>query len=281
MWHPYLSARTITNRPREHSRSFHFKILFLSHINVLILAALAVGAGWCQAEDSGGKAVDGLTFAVAPGKVFISLEDGATRLGWKVDGRHRGAIRINNKPLPTSSFRELIDGTALIALSDLEKAGATVQFDPGKNLFQVTSGNQSLAVRAGRKQAIVYLTSQRLQAWQGNWLVLDTHISSGRGQSTPTGDFTAGPYKARQHYSRIYDNAPMPWSVQISGNIFIHGFTVVPDYPASHGCIRLPLDGGNPARFFYEWIDLGTPVQITRDELTPAIARDESEMTNR
>jgi lipoprotein-anchoring transpeptidase ErfK/SrfK len=38
----------------------------------------------------------------------------------------------------------------------------------------------------------------------------------------------------------------------------------VPDYPASHGCIRLPLDGGNPARFFYEWIDRGTPVKVTR-----------------
>jgi lipoprotein-anchoring transpeptidase ErfK/SrfK len=95
--------------------------------------------------------------------------------------------------------------------------------------------------------------------------VLQSRISSGRRDSTPAGEFKAGPYKARMHYSTRYHNAPMPWSVQIRGHVFIHGFTSVPDYPASHGCIRLPLDGGNPARFFYEWIDHGTPVKVARD----------------
>jgi lipoprotein-anchoring transpeptidase ErfK/SrfK len=54
--------------------------------------------------------------------------------------------------------------------------------------------------------------------------------------------------------------------VQIRGHVFIHGFRSVPDFPASHGCIRLPLDRGNPARFFYEWIDRGTPVKVIRGE---------------
>ena len=56
----------------------------------------------------------------------------------------------------------------------------------------------------------------------------------------------------------------MPWSVQITGHIFVHGFTSVPRSPASHGCIRLPLDEGNPAYFFYQWIDRGTPVRIRK-----------------
>ena len=47
-------------------------------------------------------------------------------------------------------------------------------------------------------------------------------------------------------------------------HVFVHGFTSVPYYPASHGCIRLPLTGGNPAKFFYEWTDTGTPVKVTR-----------------
>jgi lipoprotein-anchoring transpeptidase ErfK/SrfK len=54
----------------------------------------------------------------------------------------------------------------------------------------------------------------------------------------------------------------MPWSVQINGHIFIHGFSSVPAYPASHGCIRVPLTGPNPARCFYEWIHRGTPVAV-------------------
>jgi len=64
------------------------------------------------------------------------------------------------------------------------------------------------------------------------------------------------------HRSRLYHNAPMPWSVQVHENIFIHGFRKVPRRPSSHGCIRLPLTGANPAKWFYNWIDLGTPISI-------------------
>jgi lipoprotein-anchoring transpeptidase ErfK/SrfK len=64
------------------------------------------------------------------------------------------------------------------------------------------------------------------------------------------------------HRSSLYDDAPMPWSVQVDGNVFIHGFTSVPRRPASHGCIRMPMTGGNPARWFYQWIDRGVPIVI-------------------
>jgi hypothetical protein len=33
-------------------------------------------------------------------------------------------------------------------------------------------------------------------------------------------------------------------------------------FAADRGEIYVPLDEGNPARFFYEWIDVGTPVRI-------------------
>jgi lipoprotein-anchoring transpeptidase ErfK/SrfK len=110
----------------------------------------------------------------------------------------------------------------------------------------------------------VNLAKQQLHAWQGERLVLQCRVSSGRNGGTPAGDFVAGPYKSRTHYSSRYNNAAMPYSVQINGHIFIHGFTSVPKYPASHGCIRVPLNEGNPARFFYEWVDKGTPVKVMR-----------------
>jgi hypothetical protein len=84
----------------------------------------------------------------------------------------------------------------------------------------------------------------------GSRVVMQSRISSGRGGSTPTGEFRAGPYKAKSRYLNRYYNAPMPWSVQIHGHVFVHGFTSVPNYPASHGCIRLPLTGFNPAKIF-------------------------------
>ncbi|MDF1756193.1 MAG: L,D-transpeptidase family protein [Verrucomicrobiales bacterium] len=122
---------------------------------------------------------------------------------------------------------------------------------------------QSSRSAQGGKRVEINLTQQRLYAYQGNRLVMKTRISSGRTGNTPTGRFTAGPYKSATHFSSIYDNAPMPWSVQVTGNIFIHGFSVVPNYPASKGCIRVPISGFNPAKKLYNWLDVGTPIRIT------------------
>lgn len=121
---------------------------------------------------------------------------------------------------------------------------------------------------SGPKRVVVDKTTQELTAYEGDQVVLRTRVSTGRmGRRTPSGKFTAG-VKMRMHYSRLYDNAPMPYSVQVNGNYFIHGFTSVPDRPASHGCIRVPLTGDNPAKLFFEWVEPGTPIEIT-GEWTP------------
>ena len=51
--------------------------------------------------------------------------------------------------------------------------------------------------------------------------------------------------------------------MQVNGNYSIHGFTSVPDHPASHGCLRMPLAGDNPAKRFFDWVEIGTPIEIT------------------
>lgn len=118
---------------------------------------------------------------------------------------------------------------------------------------------------ASEKRVVVDKTEQKLFAYEGERLVIESRVSTGRtGWGTPKGEFTAGD-KERMHYSRLFNNAPMPWSVQVHGHFFIHGFSYVPDYPASHGCIRLPTGGDNPAKRFYEWVEPGTPVTITGD----------------
>ncbi|MEM7601917.1 MAG: L,D-transpeptidase, partial [Verrucomicrobiota bacterium] len=114
------------------------------------------------------------------------------------------------------------------------------------------------------KRVEIDLTKQQLKAYEGSRVVLKTNISSGRTNNTPTGNFRAGPYKSAEHYSSLYHNAPMPWSVQITGHIFIHGYTEVPPYPASKGCVRVPLTGRNPAKRLFKWIDIGTPIRIYR-----------------
>lgn len=115
----------------------------------------------------------------------------------------------------------------------------------------------------GPQHVVIDKSTQTLRAYEGAILVFQSHVSTGRwDRSTPNGTYSAGE-KSRIHYSRLYHHAPMPYSVQVTNNVFIHGFTYVPAWPDSHGCIRLPLDGQNPARRFYEWVQPGTPIEIT------------------
>jgi lipoprotein-anchoring transpeptidase ErfK/SrfK len=70
-----------------------------------------------------------------------------------------------------------------------------------------------------------------------------------RGYYTPTGSFR--PYSLQpMHYSRKYDNAPMPHSIFFSGGYAIHATPHVGALgrPASHGCVR--LSPGNAATLY-------------------------------
>lgn len=121
---------------------------------------------------------------------------------------------------------------------------------------------QEPGITVRQKRVEIDKTNQILRAYENERLVLETKVSTGQGsKSTPSGRFLAGE-KHLMHFSRLYHHAPMPFSVEVCGNVFIHGFTYVPAWPASHGCIRVPLDGNNPARRFYEWVEVGTPIEI-------------------
>lgn len=207
--------------------------------------------------------IEGITFATEEGKLYVPLEEAACELHWQIQ-RDDKVMYFGPQatPVEIESLKRLLDGTELVSVPDIQKAGAEVTISPEGGPVTVHNGRSTFNVVKVAKRVEVNLTKQQLSAWEGNRLVLQTHISSGRHNSTPAGEFTAGPYKARMHHSKKYKNAPMPWSVQIRGHVFIHGFTSVPNYPASHGCIRMPLDGGNPAKFFYEWVDAGTPVHV-------------------
>jgi len=209
--------------------------------------------------------VDAITFHADPGRLFLPVDEAAEALRWQVERDELNrVVRLHQSPVPPGSLRELTTGQELVSTADLERCGAQISQEPEINSLIVRSGRRSFILAEGPQRVEISLPAQELRAWQGARLVLQSRLSSGRRGSTPTGDFHAGPYRAEKHFSKRYHNAPMPWSVQIRGHVFIHGFTSVPRHPASHGCIRLPLDEGNPARFFFEWVLTGTPVRITR-----------------
>jgi hypothetical protein len=74
-------------------------------------------------------------------------------------------------------------------------------------------------------------------------------ISSGK-PSTPTilGNFQV--YRKQPEYT----SDGMYFSDFFTGGYAIHGYNPAPDYPASHGCMRLPMVDAVPA---YNWLQLG------------------------
>ena len=64
--------------------------------------------------------------------------------------------------------------------------------------------------------------------------------------------------KERNHRSTIY-KVDMPYFMRLSCLDFGMHAGYVPNYPASHGCIRLPSDA---ARRFFSEIPIGTLVTV-------------------
>src|SRR5438132_1991629 len=206
--------------------------------------------------------LDGISFTDDPHMLFVPIEEIARTLGWETYFDQE-EISLNGHLLDAAHLRKLTNGTLLVPLDELQRAGATITWSDDGMQALVASDNKNIAIQFANKRVEVDLANQRLRAYQGARLVLDSPISSGReGKKTPPGEFKTGPIKSRMHRSRLYHNAPMPRSVQVHENIFIHGFRKVPRRPSSHGCIRLPLTGANPAKWFYNWIDIGTPIGI-------------------
>ncbi|MES2001117.1 MAG: L,D-transpeptidase family protein [Pseudomonadota bacterium] len=93
----------------------------------------------------------------------------------------------------------------------------------------------------GETRVVIDLLTQTAYAYRGETLVGATSISSAkRGKITPLGNWTVLE-KHKFYRSRKYDNAPMPFMQRLDEyGIALHG-GANPGYPASHGCIRLPM----------------------------------------
>jgi hypothetical protein len=112
----------------------------------------------------------------------------------------------------------------------------------------------------------ISVEEQRLKIYDSHGLYAETPISTGmRGHSTPMGVFSIIG-KEKFHRSNIYSGAPMPYMQRITwSGIAIHA-GVLPGYPASHGCIRMPM---NFAVRMYGWTRMGARVVIAPGELSP------------
>src|ERR1043166_5073672 len=145
-------------------------------------------------------------------------------------------------------------------------------------LRQATGDNVHVRVSLPKQRAYLMIAEQ---------IAADSPISSGKaGHSTPSGHFSVLE-KDPDHRSSIYgdfvdgwgrvvragisakiDSAPsgthyvgasMRWFMRLTGEGVGMHVGILPGYPASHGCIRMSLDG---AKLFYDTVKIGTPVTV-------------------
>ena len=118
----------------------------------------------------------------------------------------------------------------------------------------------------GQALLVVNLATQRAILFRNGVPVAASTVSSGKaGNDTPTGVFTIL-QKNKEHYSSTYNNAPMPNMQRLTWKgIALHAGKL-PGYPASHGCVRLPMKF---SQLLFGATKLGMTVVITSIPAVP------------
>ncbi len=113
---------------------------------------------------------------------------------------------------------------------------------------------------------IVSLPEQTMYVYRNGVRIGQSSVSTGtKGHPTPTGMFTILQRKVR-HESNIYKGAKMPHMQRLTWTGIAMHAGHLPGYPASHGCVRLPVDF---AEKLYSVTENGTSVVITDDKFAP------------
>jgi lipoprotein-anchoring transpeptidase ErfK/SrfK len=144
-------------------------------------------------------------------------------------------------------------GNAPQAHKDMVAEFGKLGLKPGESVWATAAPAQ------GDTRIVVDLLTQMTYVYRGDKLLGASSMSSAKtGHITPYGNWTI--LEKRPFYrSKKYDNAPMPFMQRIDDyGIAFHG-GVNPGYPASHGCMRLPMKF---AEKLYGVTRLGTKVII-------------------
>jgi lipoprotein-anchoring transpeptidase ErfK/SrfK len=113
----------------------------------------------------------------------------------------------------------------------------------------------------------ISIAQQKLRVYDANGLFAESPVSTGmQGHPTPMGVFSVI-QKQKFHQSNIYSGAPMPFMQRITWSGVAMHAGVLPGYPASHGCIRMPAAF---AVKMYGWTRMSARVIITPGDVTPA-----------
>lgn len=119
---------------------------------------------------------------------------------------------------------------------------------------------------AGPVSIVVSIPDQLAHVYRSGIRIGVSTCSTGKpGHETPTGVFTIL-QKDKNHRSSTYNNAPMPNMNRLTWDgIALHAGKL-PGYPASHGCVRLPLAFSEK---LFGVTHVGTPVILAGSHADP------------
>ncbi|WFU68992.1 MULTISPECIES: L,D-transpeptidase family protein [unclassified Bradyrhizobium] len=113
---------------------------------------------------------------------------------------------------------------------------------------------------------VVSIERQKVTIYDGNGVFAESPVSTGmKGHSTPMGVFSVI-QKHKFHHSNIYSGAPMPYMQRITWSGVAMHAGVLPGYPASHGCIRMPMAF---AVKMWNWTKMGARVIVAPGQMSP------------
>jgi len=177
---------------------------------------------------------------------------------------------MTNRPLfPTrraaiAGFAGLAAGMAFSRAAFAELGAEARKLKPGQYLWQPE------LQKRGPVSIIVSIKEQLLHVHRRGVRIGVSTVSTGKqGHDTPLGVFTIL-QKKEEHVSSIY-GSEMPFMQRLTWTgIALHA-GALPGYPASHGCVRLPLKF---AELVFSATKLGTPVVIANrfSEPSPVVS---------
>jgi lipoprotein-anchoring transpeptidase ErfK/SrfK len=189
-----------------------------------------------------------------------------------------GQVTRQNRPKPSPA----VSPSAPLN-QPMRKASDLIKTQPPMS----TNASVLQSVTPDNAHVLVSITKQRAYLMTGDQIAIDSPISSGkRGHASPTGSFTILE-KDKDHHSSIYgdyqdtkgrtvrggisahiDSAPsgthfvgasMKWFMRLTGEGVGMHVGILPGYPASHGCVRMPEPA---AALFYAHVKVGTPAVV-------------------
>ena len=224
---------------------------FVLSIRVVGSGHFVVRASHAATPEQGTMRAPGVGFDVLPtrlrggqrGSRVSVVQKHLRELGY-VTGR-RGAYDARTRRA-VLTFRKM---TGMSRTSTASKA-MLGRLAAGHGRFRVKHGDHGRHMEADLSRQVIALIGSK-----GDVERIYPTSTGARSTPTVTGNF------------RVYRKDPgtnslgMVHSVYFIGGYAVHGYRSVPTYPASHGCLRVPIPD---ARSIYNWMRMGTRVDVYR-----------------